>query len=83
MDHQRGRGGLFRPGGSLTRDSAIEAAAVAASLGVDPMLILKASNEDLPVVSALLTKVAELAQQRDEALAIRIANAVGELFAGK
>jgi hypothetical protein len=47
------------------------------------MLVLEASSADLPVITALIAKVVEVAEQRDEALAIRIANAVGQLFGGK
>lgn len=47
------------------------------------MLVLEASGADLPVVTALVQKVVEVAEQRDEAMAIRIANAVGKLFGGK
>jgi len=47
------------------------------------MLVLKASGEDLPVVTALLSKLVEVTERRDENLAVLIANAVGEVFGGK
>lgn len=83
MDRQRGRGGRHRPGGRLTRDPAIEAAAVAASVGLDPMVVLRASSEEMPAVTALIARLVELGEQRDENLAVRIANAVGQVFGGK
>jgi len=52
-------------------------------VGIDPRLVWEASAADLPMVTALLQKALEIRGQRDEALAVQIANAVGKLFGGK
>lgn len=52
-------------------------------MGIDPQFVLEASGADAAIVSALLQKVVEITEQRDDAMAVRIANAVGRLFGGK
>lgn len=47
------------------------------------MLVLEASGADLPIVTAVLNRLVEVSEQRDENLAVRIANAVGQVFGGK
>lgn len=77
MDRPDRQGGRHRARGGSLSDPAVEAAAVAASLGIDPMGVLALSDPaDIVAVNVALGRGAEIATDR-------LAIAVGRLFQGK
>lgn len=62
----------------------VELLAAAAVLGLDAMrLATSALPDERALARAVIDRTAELRAQLDDALAIRIANAVGQLFGGR
>jgi hypothetical protein len=59
----------------------VKLAAQAALLGIDPLLVLEEPDPlTFAVLQAVVHYAAELADRRDENLAIRIANALGRVL---
>lgn len=69
---RHGRGGR----GGIAGHGAIELAALAATVGMDPWPVLTAPSGDLFVIRALVTRALRIQDERDRALAQNIANFV-------
>jgi hypothetical protein len=81
VDAGRQPGGRRGAPGGILGDEAITLAATASLLGFDSRLFLEGEDPvELLVAQAVVEKAAELREQRDENMAVRIANAVGKLF---
>lgn len=68
MVRVRHRGPGARAAGKLSRDPAVQAAAVALLLGVDPLTFLAQHPDDLAITAAVVQKAEDLRAERERAL---------------
>lgn len=81
MDAERGARGQRHIGGAITGTAELRAAAVLYALGLDGWrLMVTADPVEAVALQAVAEETARMIERRDEALAVRIANAVGRLF---
>lgn len=81
MDARRGRRNQSGIRGGIKAAAEIQAAATLCALGLDGMRLLHTCDDaEALVMQVVAEQSVEVLQQRDKALAVEIANAVGKLF---